>query len=127
MYYITLFLQLFVACGLLNVWVFRSHQKTPYRGSNSTSLKNEFAAYGLPLWSFYVVGFIKISSAFLLFLGFWKPFLVLPVAILVFFLMIGAICMHIKVKDSWKKFLPALIMLFSSIGLCIGSIYTHYT
>ena len=56
---ITVFLQLFVAFGLLNVWVIRSNQKTPYRGANASSLKSEFAAYGLPLWSFYVIGFIK--------------------------------------------------------------------
>lgn len=121
--YITIFLQLFVAFGLLNVWLIRKNQQTPYRGSNGSSLKNEFTAYGLPLWSFYVIGFIKISSAFLLLLGLWKPFLVFPTALVVSFLMVGAVCMHIKIRDPLKKFLPALIMLFCSIGICIGSLY----
>ena len=121
--YITIFLQLVVAFGLLNVWVIRSNQETPYRGSNSNSLKNEFTAYGLPLWSFYVVGFIKISSALLLLLGLWKPFLVFPAALVVSFMMVGAVCMHIKVRDPLKKLLPALIMLFFSICICIGSLY----
>jgi hypothetical protein len=31
--------------------------------------------------------------------------------------------MHIKVRDPVKKFLPALIMLFCSIGICLGSLY----
>ena len=121
--YITIFLQLFVAFGLLNVWVIRSNQKTPYRGSNGSSLKNEFAAYGLPLWSFYVIGFIKISSALLLLLGLWIPFLVFPAALVVSLMMVGAVCMHIKVRDPLKKLLPALIMLFFSIGICLGSFY----
>lgn len=121
--YLTIFLQLFVAFGLLNVWIIRSNQETPYRGSNSSTLKNEFAAYGLPLWSFYVIGFIKISSAILLLLGLWIPLLVFPSALVVSLLMLGAVCMHIKVRDPLKKLLPALTMLVCSIGICIGSIY----
>lgn len=120
---ITKLLQIFVAFGLLNVWIIRRNQGTPYRGSNSTSLKNEFAAYGLPLWSFYVIGFIKISSALLLLLGLWIPVLVFPSALVVSLVMLGAVFMHIKVRDPVKKFLPALIMLLFSIGICIGALY----
>lgn len=123
MNFITVFLQLFVAFGLLNVWVLRSNQITPYRGANSNSLKNEFTVYGLPLWSFYVIGFIKISAALLLLLGLWIPFLVFPSALVISLMMLGAIYMHLKVRDPFKKMLPALIMLFSSIGICIGSLY----
>lgn len=118
---ITVFLQLFVALGLLNVWVIRSDHDTPYRGSDSSSLRSEFAAYGLPLWSFYVIGFIKISSALLLLLGLWVPFLVFPSALVICLMMVGALCMHKKVRDPVKKFLPALVMLFCSIGICLGS------
>lgn len=122
MNYITIFLQLFVAFGLLNVWIIRRNQETPYRGSSGSSLKDEFTAYGLPLWSFYVIGFIKISSALLLLLGLWKPFLVFPAAFVVSIMMVGAIGMHIKVRDPLTKSLPALIMLFCSIGICLGSL-----
>ena len=125
MSYITIFLQLFVAFGLLNVWLIRCNKKTTYRGSNACSLKDEFTAYGLPLWSFYVIGFIKISSAILLLLGLWKPFLVFPAALVVSLMMVGALCMHIKVRDPVKKSLPALIMLFCSIGICLGSFYNR--
>lgn len=118
---ITVLLQLFVAFGLLNVWVIRSNHETPYRGSKASSLKSEFAAYGLPLWSFYVIGFIKISAALLLLLGLWIPFLVFPSALVISLMMVGALCMHIKVRDPVKKFLPALVMLFCSIGICLGS------
>ena len=123
MNFITAFLQIFVAVVLLTVWLIRSNQKTPYRGSNSSSLKNEFITYGLPLWSFYVIGFIKISLALLLLLGLWMPFLVFPSALLISLMMLGAVCMHIKVKDPLKKLLPALILLVFSIGICMGSLY----
>lgn len=121
--FIRIFLQLVVALGLLNVWLIRSNQKTPYRGANSSSLKNEFAAYGLPLWFFYVIGFLKISSALLLLVGLWIPVLVFPAALVVSFLMAGAIFMHIKVRDPWKKSLPAFIMLIFSISICLLSFY----
>ena len=124
--YITIFLQLFVAFGLLNVWLIRCNKKTTYRGSNACSLKDEFTAYGLPLWSFYVIGFIKISSAISLLLGLWEPFLVFPSALIISLMMVGALCMHIKVRDPVKKSLPALIMLFCSIGICLGSFYHRW-
>lgn len=119
---ITALLQILVAFGLLNVWLIRRDQKTSYRGYNSNSLKNEFKAYGLPSWSFYVVGFFKISAALLLLLGLWIPVLVFPSAFVVSMLMVGAVSMHIKVKDPLKKMLPASIMLFCSIVICIGSL-----
>lgn len=123
MVYITIFLQLFVAFGLLNVWLIRCNKKTTYRGCNTSSLKDEFNAYGLPLWSFYVTGFIKISAALLLLFGLWIPVLVFPSALVISLMMLGAVCMHIKVRDPLKKSLPALIMLFCSIGICLGSFY----
>lgn len=121
MHNIIIILQLILAFGLLNVWIIRSNLETPYRGSNASSLKNEFAAYGLPLWSFYVIGFLKITSALLLILGVWIPSLVFPAALVVSLLMIGALYMHWKVGDPWKKSLPASIMLLFSICICLGS------
>lgn len=123
MSYVTLFLQVFVALGLLNVWFLRCDKKTPYRGCNANSLRDEFTSYGLPQWCFYLVGFIKITSACLLLLGLWFHFLVFPAALVISFMMIGAVCMHIKVGDSLKKSLPALIMLLCSIAICFGSFY----
>lgn len=121
--YIKTFLQLIVALGLLNVWLIRKDKKTAYRGCDSHSLKNEFAAYGLPVWSFYLIGFIKITSAFVLLLGLWWPFLVFPAALVILFMMIGAVCMHIKVGDPLVKLLPASIMLIFSLAICFLSFY----
>ncbi|CRX37944.1 DoxX family protein [Estrella lausannensis] len=119
---VTLFLQLIVAFGLLNVWILRRNQETPYRGSDGKSLKEEFAAYGLPAWAFYAVGLIKISAALLLILGLWLPYLVFPAAAVVSLLMMGAIAMHLKVKDPYMKSMPAFIMLVCSIGICMDSL-----
>ena len=71
----------------------------------------EFAAYGLPAWFCYVVGFLKVTSAICLLAGLLYPWLVLPAAVVVAVLMAGAIAMHVKVSDPLKKYLPALSML----------------
>ncbi|MFT7679669.1 MAG: hypothetical protein ACI8QC_003674 [Planctomycetota bacterium] len=104
-------LQVVVALGLLNVWLLRSHKQTGYRGGSSSSLKEEFSAYGLPFWAFYFVGLLKIGSALMLLAGIWFPATVEPATITVSGLMIGAIAMHIKVRDPLVRSAPAIAML----------------
>jgi hypothetical protein len=110
-------LQVIMAGGLLNVWLLRFNKQTPFRGGSSKSIIEEFASYGLPAWFSYLVGALKISSAILLIAGIWVPQLVLPVSSLVSSLMVGAILMHLKIRDPLIKSLPALLMLI--IGLSI--------
>jgi len=110
-------LQLIVAVGLLNVWLVRSKSATSYRGGSAKNLKEEFDAYGLPSVVFYVVGALKIGAAIALLVGLWMPTLVLPSAALVGVLMIGAIAMHLKVKDPLSKSVPAILMLLMSGGI----------
>lgn len=116
-------LQIICALGLLNVWILRNKKSTKYRGGNSKNLKEEFQAYGLPVWVYYLVGFLKISSACLLIIGIWLPILVLPIALLIFILMLGALTMHIKVHDSLLKSVPAILMLIISLSLMLCRIY----
>ncbi|MFM7282533.1 MAG: DoxX family protein [Planctomycetia bacterium] len=104
-------LQIILALGLINVWLVRSGKATAYRGRSSTNLKEEFAAYGLPDAVFYLVGALKLGSAAALLAGLWYPELVLPAAGVLAGLMVGALLMHIKVKDPLLKSLPALAML----------------
>ncbi len=113
-------LQLVIALGLLNVWLLRFNKKTAYRGGEANNLVEEFAVYGLPSWFCYLIGFLKISAASLLLLGFWIPQLILPASLLVIALMLGAVTMHAKVKDPIKKALPAGAMLMMSIIVCAG-------
>lgn len=112
-------LQVVVGLGLLNVWLVRSRMATAYRGGDAKSLKEEFAAYGLPEWFFYLVGVLKIGSAILLLVGIRYPPVVLPAAAVVVVLMVGALVVHFRVKDPPIRSLPAFLMLLMSSGICI--------
>ena len=122
MEYIVPICQIIVGCGLLNVWLLRFNKATAYRGGAAANMPEEFAAYGLPIWSCYLVGFLKVASAFALLAGLRYSELVLPGAAVVAFLMAGALGMHIKVGDPLKKSLPA----FSVLVLCLAIIAGHW-
>ena len=115
-------MQIIVALGLLNVWLLRFRKSTEYRGGNAKNLKEEFAAYGLPVWFMYLIGALKIGSALALLAGLWMPGFVAPAAVLVVLLMLGALSMHIKVKDPLMKSLPAALMLVMGIFISINSL-----
>lgn len=119
---ISTILQLAVALGLLNVWLVRRGSATSYRGGDAQTLKEEFVAYGLPPTLFYVVGALKIGSAISLIAGIWDERLILPAAAVVALLMVGALVMHVKVKDPPIKSLPALLMLIMSAALCASAV-----
>lgn len=112
-------LQVIVGLGLLNVWLLRPRSSTPYRGGVAQSLKEEFVEYGLPEWMFYVVGALKIGAAIAFIAGIWIPALVAPAAAVVIVLMIGAVAMHVKVKDPWKRALPAFLVLLMSASILL--------
>lgn len=103
--------QIAIALGLLNVWLFRFGKKTAWRGGNAASMREEFEVYGLPSWSVGVVGFLKVAFAVMLIAGVWMPTLVQPAAIGISVLMVGAIAMHFKVSDPLRKSLPATSLL----------------
>ena len=108
-------LQLIIGFGILNVWLLRFGKSTSYRGGNAQNLKEEFEVYGLPEWFMKVVGFLKITFAVMLIAGVWVPALTKPAAIGMAFLMLGAVAMHIKVKDPAQKALPALTLLVCAV------------
>jgi uncharacterized membrane protein YphA (DoxX/SURF4 family) len=112
--------QLIIALGILNVWFLRFNKPTPYRGGTAKSMKEEFAAYGLPSWSMWVVGGLKIFFALCLLAGFWVPELIRPAAIGMAILMLGAIAMHIKVGDPLMKSVPASAVLALSLVVAAG-------
>lgn len=107
-------LQLVVGLGLLNVWLVRSRSATAYRGGDARSLREEFAVYGLPPAAFVAVGVLKVSSALVLIAGVWVDLPVRVAAGVVAALMVGAIAMHVRVKDPVQKALPATAMLAMS-------------
>lgn len=115
-------LQIIVSLSLLNVWLLRFNRSTAFRGGEARSMPEEFAAYGLPGWFTYVVGALKVGGAMCLIAGLWFHFLVFPAAFVICVLMVGALSMHLKIRDPLKKFVPALLMLTLSILICWGSI-----
>ena len=112
-------LQVVVGLGLLNVWLLRAKSPTAFRGGAAQSLREEFAAYDLPDWFFYAIGVLKIGSAVLLIVGIWLPGVVSPAAGTVAVLMVGALAMHVKVKDPLTKSLPAFLMLLMTVAIVL--------
>ena len=109
--YFLIALQLIVALGILNVWMLRAGKATPFRGGDAQSLREEFAAYGLPFWFMCVVGVLKVGLALALIAAIWKHSIAQPAAIGLGVLMLGAFVMHLKVKDPIKKALPSIVVL----------------
>jgi len=115
--FISTLFQVVVPLGIFNVWLLRAGKATAYRGGTSRSLKEEFAAYGLPEWVFYLVGLLKVSAAAAILLGFLYPAMVTLGAAVIAVLMVGALIMHVKVKDVASKSIPAAAMLLMSLWL----------
>ena len=112
-------IQLIIGLGLLNVWLLRFNKKTEFRGGEARNMKEEFNSYGLPNWFLYLIGFLKISIAIVMLVGIWVENLVVPAAIILSVLMLGAILMHLKVNDPIKKSLPAAALLILALLLIV--------
>ena len=114
-------LKLVVALGILNVWIVRRVQPTPFRGQSAQTLREEFTAYGLPDWVFKAVGVVKVALAVALLISIWKPELKLaqPSALALGGIMVVALGMHLKVRDPAIKSLPALVVL----AMCLGIVW----
>jgi uncharacterized membrane protein YphA (DoxX/SURF4 family) len=119
---VSLIVQIFIALGLLNVWLLRFHKPTRYRGGDARSMSEEFAVYGLPRWILWVVGAVKVSCAICLLVGIWVPVLIAPAATMLLVLMMGAIAMHVKVHDPLIKSVPASAVLALSAVLLISTL-----
>jgi uncharacterized membrane protein YphA (DoxX/SURF4 family) len=119
MIYLQYLLQIVAGLGIFNVWLLRFSRGTDYRGGKASSMSEEFVSYGLPPVAVYIVGFLKIVSAIGLIAGIFLPTLVAPSAILLAALMIGALGMHLKIKDPFKKSIPALTMLTLCVAILL--------
>ena len=112
-------LQIIVALGILNVWILRSGKPTPFRGGAAQSLREEFSAYGLPLWFMRVIGGLKVICALALVVAIWDHQFARPAAIGLGCLMVGAFAMHIKLKDPLQKSLPSLVVLAMCVAIAL--------
>jgi len=112
-------IQVIIALGILNVWLLRFNKPSEWRGKRSLNMREEFAAYGLPGWSVFVVGAMKITLATFLLVGLFVPEVTEPAAVGLALLMLGAVLMHIRVKDPSKRSLPALTLLILCVLLAL--------
>jgi hypothetical protein len=119
---ILILLQVFVALGIYNVWLVRARKATSYRGGDAKTIAEEFKNYGLPSIFVPIIGGLKLLAATGLIAGIWFPELVIPSAGLIAFLMLGAVAMHIKVKDPIFKALPAAGMLVLNLLIIAGNL-----
>tara|TARA_B100001250_G_scaffold397539_1_gene404759 strand:- start:6018 stop:6389 length:372 start_codon:yes stop_codon:yes gene_type:complete len=110
-----------VSFTIINVWLFRANQSTPYRGGNASSLYEEFEVYGLSDY-FLIIGIIKVSLAALLLAGiFYKKLTVFAASGIAIMMLIAAYS-HFSVGDEFMKALPSSVMLLSCIIIIISSL-----
>ena len=82
-------------------------------------MREEFDAYGLPSAAFYLVGLLKVLAGVILLTGLVWSVPVKLAAVVVAVLMVGAIIMHMKIKDPIRKSVPAVVMLALSVALSL--------
>lgn len=82
-------------------------------------MKEEFKAYGLSDAMMYLVGGLKVLCAVLLLASIWIGNIAVPAAAGMAILMLGAIIMHLKVKDPIKKSFPAFSFMLLSVVVII--------
>lgn len=120
MEFISTIAKVIIFLGIINVWFVRFNKSTAYRGGGAGSMREEFEAYGLSEGMMYLVGGLKVLLATLLVVSIWVPALTLYAAGGMIVLMLGAISMHIKVKDELSRSIPATLMLLLSVLALLG-------
>ena len=105
-------LQIVIEIVIFEVWIFRPNLDTNYRAGNAKNIVEEFAVYGLPKWSVYVVGATKLTLALALIVGIWYTQLAQYAVMGMGILMVGALICHLKTRDDpLSRAAPASIML----------------
>jgi DoxX-like family len=92
--------QIVIAVSVYYVWIFRYF-----------NVIKEFEQFGLSDVTRNFVGAAKISMSALLLVGIWFPDVIIIAAGVMGFFMIGAQFFHFKIKNSFIKHLPSLILL----------------
>ena len=101
-----------IAIVIFAVWIFRPNLDTNYRAGDAKNIDEEFAVYGLPKWSVYVVGATKLTLALALIVGIWYTQLAQYAVMGMGILMVGALICHLKTRDDpLSRAAPASIML----------------
>tara|TARA_Y100000813_G_C23923432_1_gene240034 strand:+ start:71 stop:451 length:381 start_codon:yes stop_codon:yes gene_type:complete len=117
MKYLKQILILTVSIVVLSAWTWRLNMATIFRGENATTMLDEFLVYGLNENIMYIIGGLKILAALGLLLGLIYKKFIIPCALVIATLMLGAVFMHFKVSDEIHKFFPATLMLICSLSI----------
>ena len=108
-------IQLLLVAAMIDVWILRYDKPLRARGGDAQTMVEEFRVYGLPDWFRVLTRVLKLSSAALIAVGIWIDVAAFAGGSLLSVLMAGAVVMHIKVKDSWLKSVPASFFLLLSL------------
>ncbi len=119
MEYVVIALKCIVGLSILNVWLVRGKKSTEWRGGDAGNIREEFKAYGLPVWFMYTIGTFKVALAVLLLASIFYPGVELIAAYGIAILMLGAVSMHIKIGDPLKKSFPAFTFLVLSLAIAL--------
>jgi len=119
MEYLFIALKLIVGLSILNVWLIRGTKSTQWRGGSASNIREEFKAYGLPVWFMYIIGTLKVGLAIALLASIFYSGVEAIAAYGIAFLMLGAVSMHIKIGDPLKKSLPAFTFLVLSLAIAL--------
>ena len=106
--------------SILKVWLFNFNKPTRWRGQDAMSMSDEFEVYGLSRNMMLLVGGAKILFSALLLISIWYEPLAIPSAIGIALLMLGAIAMHLKVRDPLIKSFPAFTFLLLSLVIILA-------
>ena len=96
--------QAIVAFSVYYVWIFRFH-----------NVLKEFKSFDLSDLTRNFVGASKISLSTLLLAGIWFPTFVFIPSLLMAVFMISAQFFHFKIKNTFIKHLPSLVLLILSL------------
>ena len=118
--YVITAIKVLIFFSILKVWLFNFNKPTRWRGKNATSMSDEFEVYGLSRTMMLLVGGAKILFSALLLASIWYEQLAIPSAAGIAVLMLGAIIMHLKVKDPLIKSFPAFTFLLLSLVIILS-------
>lgn len=116
-------IKILIFFSIIKVWLFNFNKPTRWRGQDARTMSDEFAVYGLSRTMMFLVGGAKILFSALLVASIWFEQLAVPAATGILVLMLGAIIMHIRVKDPLIKSFPAFTFLLLSLIIILASYY----
>lgn len=121
MQWLIILLQCILAIAMLDVWVIRYNRPGLVRGGNAKTMPEEFKVYNLPDWFRDLVRILKLTFGAMMILGIWWHTFAVIAGLGLAILMLGAVTMHLKVKDPFYKLLPSFC--FGVICLIIANNY----